>query len=123
MDDTRSALLADDFDERTVVEHKGHRVEVRPPTLAQQRQFTRVAKDKHTKETDGARMLVLAVIGCTYDPATGARVFKPEDEDALLNKTTDPRGIVGKIARVLQKVMSEKPEEIEENFDGAPTGS
>ena len=119
--DTRAALLADDG-ESIIVEHKGKTVEVRLPTLKQQREFTKRAQDKKTKETDGAKMLVLAVIGCTYYPGSADRVFEAADEEALMEKSTG-NTIVGKVARVLNKAMSEKPEEVEANFDDAPSGS
>ena len=81
-----------------------------------------LVKDKKTKETDGAKMLVLAVIGCTYYPGSADRVFEAADEEALMEKSTG-NTIVGKVARVLNKAMSEKPEEVEANFDDAPSGS
>jgi hypothetical protein len=120
--DIRSSLLASDEGESVIVEHRGVQVEVRAPTLAQQRDFTRRAKDPKTKETDGVKMLVLAVIGCTYHPGSDKRVFEAADEEALLNKSTGDT-IVGKVSRVLQRIMSEKPEDIEAGFDEAREGN
>lgn len=121
--DIRSALLADDEIDRVVIRHKGHEVEIKPPTLAQQRQFSRLAKDKKTNEIDGARLVALAVIGCTYKPGTNERIFQSEDEDALMNKNTHHKGIVGKISRELNRLMSEKQEDVEESFAEGQTGN
>lgn len=121
--DLRSAMLASDDFDRVLVEHRGRHVEVRPPTLAQQRYFTRAAKDPKTKETDGVKLLVLAVLECTYVPGTENKVFVREDEEALMNKSTDPRTLIGKISRTLNKMMSERAEDIEGNSEGDPTAS
>ena len=121
--DVRSALLADDEIDRVLIEHKGHKVEVKPPSLVQQRYFSRAAKDKRTGEIDGARLMVLAIIGCTYKPGTDEKVFVAEDEDALMNKNTHHKGIVGKVSRELTRLMSEKPEDVEENFVEGPIAS
>lgn len=120
--DLRSALLADDGGE-VIVEHNGRTVGVRPPTLAQQKFFTRQAKDPKTKEIDGTKLVVLAVIECTYVPGTAERVFRREDEEVLMNMSTDKRTIVGKVSRLIQKMMSEKDEEVEGFSEAAPTGS
>lgn len=121
--DLRSALLADEPEDRIIVEHRGRKVEVRPPTLAQQRYFQRAAKDPKTKESDGVKLLVLAVIECTYEPGTDKRVFERADEEVLTNKTTDPRTLMGKLSRALNKLLSERPEDIEGNSEGALTAS
>lgn len=112
-EEVRSALLGDDGLEPVLIEHKGHKVEIRPPTVAQQRHFIAQTKDKKTGESDGARMLVLSAIACCFIPGTSEPVFKREDEDVLMQKSTHPRGILGKITRELAKLMKESSDDIE----------
>jgi hypothetical protein len=116
-EELRLSALADDGIPPEIVEHRGRKYEVRPPTLAQQRYFQRIAAVKG--ETDGVKLLVAAVIGCTYVPGTQQRVFKEADAEVLESKTTDERTIVGKVSRVLNKIMKADQSEIAGNFDGA----
>jgi hypothetical protein len=120
-DDLRSLALADDKFGVSIIEFNGGRFEVRPPTLAQQRRFSKQAVLKGEKEPDGARLTVLAVIGCTYYPGTEDRVFEAADVEVLENKSTDPRTFVGKVARVIRESMSASMEEAAENFDETPS--
>ncbi len=119
----RGALLADDPIETVTVEHRGVTVEVRPPSLAQQKYFRRQAMDPKTKEIDDTKLVVHSIIGCTYKPGTDERVFELADVEALLNKSTDPRTIVGKLSRAITKIMSVTQEDVEGNFGEGPSAT
>lgn len=118
--DLRSEMLADEPCEPVIVHHRGQQVELRPPTLAQQKSFNRLAKDKKSGELDGTRLLVLSIIGCTFRPGTDDSVFEMADEEALMQKSTDPRTIVGKLSRAMSKMLNAERAEIEKDFEVAP---
>ncbi len=123
-DQLRADALADDGIGPELVEHKGHKYEVRPPTLKQQRGWKKLAVLKGETEPDSARILILALIGCTYHPGTDIKVFKyPDDIEVLEAKSTDRRTIVGKVTRVLERVMKANMKDAEEDFDEAPSAS
>lgn len=121
--DPRAVALSDDGIGGEFVEHKNVKYEIRPPTMAQQRDFSRLAKDKKTGEIDGVKLMVHAIIGCTFRADNGKQVFEFADAAALENKTTDPRGFVGKVSRVLNKLMSAKAEDVEASLEQSPTDS
>lgn len=121
--DARAAALAEDIEDRIIVEHRGFKYEVRSPTLAQNRALQRAVKDKETKETDGVKLMVLMAIECTYHPATNTKVFSRADEEVLMTKSTSPSTIIGKISKALSKLMSEKPDDVEKNSEGEPSAS
>ena len=118
----RDLLLVDD-PERETIEHKGFTVEVRAPTLKQQKTIRERAKDPKTKQVDDIKMLVFAVMECAYYPGSDSRVFKREDEEALMSHSLSPRSLMGKATKAIGRLMSQDAKEIEANFEEDPTDS
>lgn len=121
----RSAAFADEDQAMgtVVVEHKGLRYEVRPPTLDENKRLVRQCTDPKTKDLDGTRLGVKIVIACTYAPGTDARVFTAHDEEALLKRRAGKGSLVFKLLQAVKKATTPDEQEIDADFDGAPTSS
>jgi hypothetical protein len=127
-DELRAAALASEPDEFELVEHNGKKIEVRPPSMAQQRYFARASKEKKPGEKgdveqDGFKFLILAMIGCSYVPGTETKVFESADMEALLAKRMGRNGLVTKLTRVVHKLMNPVAEEVDKDFEADPTDS
>lgn len=98
--------------ESVVVEHKGQKVEVRAPTLAQQKKAIKAATDKNG-EIDNFEVAVLQIIACTYVAGTDERVFEIADKEALLNMPAGANSLVAKLANALKEIVgSQETEDI-----------
>jgi hypothetical protein len=122
-EEIRNALLADDDNESVLIEHKGKRIEIRAPTLEQQKLLRLRAKDPKTKETDDIRLLILGVMECAFVPGTHTKIFDRTDEGTLASKSLTPRSLMGKATKAISRLMGEKQEDIEVNFVQDPIGN
>lgn len=104
-----------------LVEWGGEKLEVRRPTLAQQRAIDQASTDKKGKK-DNMRALILALIQCVYVPGTDEQVFERADVDALEAQSDD--GFIGALARGVSELAKQgSAEEAEKNSEGDLTGS
>lgn len=103
------------------VEWAGERMELRRPTLAQQRAIDTASTDKKGRK-DGMRALILALIQCVYVPGTDEPVFERGDVEALEAQSED--GFIGALMKGLRELAKlGSAEEVEKNSDGDPTAS
>lgn len=94
-------LSANDTVSETVeVEEWGVTVEVRTMSGASRAVLLKSAMDDQG-ELDLGKIYPDIVIGCTFDPETGERVFDTSDRDALMEKSA---GALDKVATVAMKL-------------------
>jgi len=101
------------------VEWGGEVFEVRRPTLKVQRAIDSISTDKKGKR-DNLKALMQALVRCVYVPGTEDLVFEPADINAMEDRGVED--FVGAFMKALGSLSSDTtPEEIEKNFEGAPS--
>lgn len=136
----RSAAFADEMDDREIVVHKGHRYEVRAPTIEQQKAAT-LASRKAVKRPDGKPLVqngrtvtevdsweqsMRILVACTYNPSTGNPVFTRADLDGLVKKSAGKNSLLAALTKALKNVTTVEEEAVEAeagNSDGDPTAT
>jgi hypothetical protein len=105
-----------------IVEVAGHRLEVRPPPIAVAQAIAKRSRDKKGR-LDEARFDARLVIACTYEAGTDTKVFEVHDEEALINQPLLKDHWYQRLQREIKRFAGVKLEEVEEDFDEAPTNS
>lgn len=109
----RATLGSPAIVESKLVEWNGVQMEVRRPTLKQQRDIDKASTDK-SGNRDALITMVQAMIACVYVPGTNDHVYEKADADALLDR--GEKDFTGEILRALEELSKKTtPEEAEKN--------
>jgi hypothetical protein len=116
----QSALLADDpAATRKLVEIRGKQVEVRAPTIAQEKLWQQIATGKDGK-VDPFKVNVSRVIACTFVPGTDKPVFTKFHEESLMKSAAVDSGPFPRLVKEISKLISPDAEAIAKNSEGTP---
>lgn len=116
-------LAAPDLKRQTVeVPEWGVSVEIRELSIKGRMQWRETAFEERDGEStmrdDWAVRLVMA---CVFDPATGARVFGPEDADSLAEKADGPIATLLNVVLDLNGMRADTPSEAVDFTAGTPS--
>lgn len=114
----RSAAFAEDLEhERTVVEFRGQKYEVRAPTVKQKKFAENVGRKRGGDgPMDEDSFAISLIIQCTYVPGTEERVFEAADMDTFLARPITPTSVFQALLDGIKTLAKpESPEEVEKN--------
>lgn len=135
----RMALLGEDAGAPKTIEALGQKYLIRKPSLPCWMKFLKVAGKAAAEGVDLNKLDVMAlaslgdigndllevlvevVIGCTYDPETGARIFGPDDREELLN-SHEPMEMIRLASAALELVQEAKAVAGEDSAETSASG-
>ncbi len=119
-DELRAATLGSPaIVDAKIVEWNGKNFELRRPSLKKQQIIQRNSTEKDG-EQDMVKAICLALIESVFVPGTNIQVFERQDIAEMQGRTMSD--FVGTFSKALGELSKDtNPEEIEKNFEGAPT--
>lgn len=138
----RNAFLSGPKPRTTIVEHNGHKLEVRQPSLGARNRVYKAAQISADTESEGdnghsnghgrpknkvqvtfdlGKMQIVAVIACTYFPDTDVKVFSEIDFETLTSQLAG--GGIDKLVSAAMDLLNVKQVDAEKKSESTQSAS